>query len=116
MSDPVQVMRRLFASLEAGAAEEAGLAGHGDWAGLARLGDRELVLVQRLAEERARAGADPAGAAGLAERVAAVQARFARLQARLAESRTRLEARLGAVRQASARARAVGGAYRRRAA
>ncbi len=113
MTAPVQTMRRLLAGLEACAAEEAGLSALDDWPGLAALAERELALVRRLAEVAAGGGPDPAGE--LTRRVAALQARFTRVQARLAEGRARIEARLGAVRQATVRARAVGGAYRRNA-
>lgn len=107
---------RLLSCVEAFAHDEEGAIGHDDWPLLARVLDRELAVLTRLARERdgvAAGGLDtePEPDPELLARAEALHARYEALAAKVGEARTRAEAELAETHGSRRRLHAVRGAY-----
>lgn len=111
-SGPVAVLR-LMSCMEGFAHEEDGAAGRDDWPALARVLERELAVLTRLASERGAGGAeaDAAREAELMARAEALHRRHAALGDRLARARADATAELAEIGATRRRMRSVGGAY-----
>ena len=96
---PSPTTLRLLACVEAFSHEEEGTIGHDDWPGLVSVLERELALLQRIAEEKnppsravtARAEALNQRYTALSDRISAAQAKAKEEFAQIGESKRRLK-------------------------
>lgn len=105
---PSATTLRLMACVESFAHQEEGAIGHDDWPALAKLLERELEVVARLATEA------PSDDAALLARAQALRDRYAALSERIDAARQRAQTELNQLGESTRRLRDVRGAYGRR--
>ncbi len=104
-ASPSPLTLRLMACVESFSHDEDGAVGHDDWPELARILDRELDLLGRIAQEEP--STDPA----LSARAGALSRRYATLSERIAAARARAEAELATIGETTRHIRNVRRAY-----
>jgi hypothetical protein len=97
--------QRLVACLESFSHQEDGAMGHEDWHGLVNILERELALLQRLAQEK------PADAAALKPHTEKLQQRFDKMALRIAAAQARDSEELAQLGETTKRIHGVRNTY-----